>query len=559
MLQSALLLLVSFFFTFTVSAARSIVEAPAGAYEGVKENGNLIFKGIPYAKPPVGPLRWMPPRPPIKHEGVYLANKFGEPSLQPTVRSLFGGETKIIGSEDCLYLNIWAPVQSKNQKLPVMFWIHGGGYFIGSGNHGTERINMYDGAKLAQQGKVIVVSINYRLGPMGFMAHKKLLKESKTTGNYGTLDMIHALKWVKKNISAFGGDSSAVTIFGESAGGAAVRTLIASPKAKGLFSRAIVQSGPDFNFSLKESLKTGQYISKYYGLSQKRNELSALRKVPGVDIVRDFPMDLAGVEGGAHIKYGPVIDGSVLKHPVLETISKGEHSKVPVIIGSNAKEMTLLAPVFLKNFSNDLSDKELESFIVNMFDLSKYKTQKIVSFYSKDRYGSNKKALIAMMGDGLFQAPTQQFAKAMESQNPGSVYSYLFAHNDIKIFKSGHALELPYLFGNEKLLLPLRWPIFFPALGPLVVRSEARFSRLMMRYWTSFAHNANPNGNTNSKRPFWPKFRNSKILELKPNPSVLNEFRAKPMAFWDKLTAKTTTKPKNRRTLKSLCTSVFAH
>ncbi|HSL86030.1 MAG TPA: carboxylesterase family protein, partial [Bacteroidales bacterium] len=217
-----------------------LVRVEGGRVEGVEENGITVFKGIPFAAPPVGDLRWKPPQPVKRWKGVLKADRFA-PAC-PQFQRIMPGMTPVETSEDCLYLNVWTPAQSSGERLPVMVWIYGGGFSMGSTS-----VPLYSGENLARMG-VVVVSVAYRIGPLGFMAHPGLTAESEhnASGNYGLLDQIAGLRWVQKNITAFGGDPSTVTIFGESAGAISVSILAASPLAKGLFRGAISQSGGSF-------------------------------------------------------------------------------------------------------------------------------------------------------------------------------------------------------------------------------------------------------------------------------------------------------------------------
>ena len=237
-MKNRIILIVISVFAFLLSCSEkqlsTLVETEAGQIEGTIENGIKVFRGIPYAAPPVGDLRWKEPQPVEPWDGVRQTVEFGPACPQPQ---------NLPQAEDCLYLNIWTPANYASEKLPVMVWIHGGGFSMGAPLEST-----YFGEKLTQEG-VIYVSVAYRLGVLGFLAHPELTAESpnKVSGNYGLLDMIAALKWVNRNISAFGGDPEKVTIFGESAGGAAVSILCASPLTKDLFRGAICQSGGNFS------------------------------------------------------------------------------------------------------------------------------------------------------------------------------------------------------------------------------------------------------------------------------------------------------------------------
>jgi para-nitrobenzyl esterase len=319
-------------------AASPVVEAPAGIVEGKTVGKVREFKGIPFAQPPVGPLRWKAPEPLPAWQGVRKAQSFGAACIQPrpTAVHLYANPPAKI-SEDCLALNIWAPENTKD--APVIVWIHGGALATGYSHEG-----MYDGAKLAARG-VIVVSINYRLGVLGYMAHPGLSAESPdgVSGNYGLLDQIAALEWVKANIGAFGGDATNVTIAGESAGALSVMYLMASPKARGLFHKAIAQSAYMISTpSLKEvrhgepaAEATGEKVAAALGAA----DIAALRKVDPVVLT----------DGAAKAGYFPwgTVDGKILPDQLVAIFDRGEQAPVPMIAGFNIGEirsLRMLAP-----------------------------------------------------------------------------------------------------------------------------------------------------------------------------------------------------------------------
>ena len=312
-----------------VTIDTGILEGAADSVTGVD-----VFRGIPYAAPPVGALRWRPPRPPAQWTGVRDAKQLGHNCMQgqpyPDIDPYAAGV-----SEDCLYLNVWtSSLGSASPPRPVMVWIHGGGFFAGFG--GEERHN---GARLAQKGAVIV-TLNYRLGPFGFFAHPALAAESPhhAAGDYGLLDQIAALQWVRRNIARFGGDPARVTIFGESAGGMSVGSLIASPLAKGLFQRAILESGTGVGIGIarRDSAQAiGVQLAESLGVADTGAKVAArLRAVPA-DTVLAAAARL-GPPGAP--KFWPVVDGWVLPEPVDSALLRGTASRVPVIVGSNRDE-----------------------------------------------------------------------------------------------------------------------------------------------------------------------------------------------------------------------------
>jgi para-nitrobenzyl esterase len=314
-----------------VAAARPAggprVTIDTGTLEGAVDSatGVLVFRGVPYAAPPVGQLRWKPPAPAAKWSGVRQADKLGHNCMQGQPFSDIDPYAAGV-SEDCLYLNVWT-TSLGGARRPVMVWIHGGGFYAGFG--GEERHN---GARLAQKGAV-VVTLNYRLGALGFLAHPALSAESPrhASGNYGTLDQIAALQWVKRNIARFGGDPSRVTIFGESAGGMSVGSLVASPLAKGLFHRAILESGTGVGRAmarLDSAEAAGLRLADTLGIRGTGAEVAAkLRAIPAETLLK-APARLNR----------PVVDGWVLPRPIDSAITTGAANVVPTIVGSNSGE-----------------------------------------------------------------------------------------------------------------------------------------------------------------------------------------------------------------------------
>jgi len=315
-----------------------IIDAPAGRVEGLALGQIDAFKGIPYAAPPVGPARWTPPKPAAKWTGVLDATRFGPACFQPKSPpgSLYWDDPPAM-SEDCLSLNIWA--QKGAQDAPVLVWIHGGAL-----QSGASRESVYDGAKLAAQG-IVVVSINYRLGVLGYLVHPGLSAESPLdiSGNYGLLDQIRALHWVQRNIAAFGGDPAKVTISGESAGGLSVMYLMASPPARGLFSQAIAESAYMISTPELRRDAVGQASAEATGL-----KLAAKLRAPDVAALR--AMDAATITDAAmKAGYAPfgVVDGKILPGQLVDVFDRGEQAHVPILAGYNSGEirsLTFLLP-----------------------------------------------------------------------------------------------------------------------------------------------------------------------------------------------------------------------
>ena len=319
-----------FWSSLATHAALDSVRTDSGVVLGTSRSGVTAFLGVPYAAPPVGNLRWRPPQPAIYRNADWRADQFGTSCIQNQPRSRLPWTEEFMTQgpigEDCLYLNVWTPAKNASVKLPVMVWIYGGAF-----TEGSSAIAVYDGAELAKKG-VIVVTLNYRVGPLGFLAHPELTRESGTSGNYGLLDQIAALKWVQKNIARFGGDPAQVTIFGQSAGAISVADLMRSPLAKGLFARAIALSGPGLfgrnalggNATLKEREDAGVAYAKAKGATS----LAELRALPASAFV-------AGTgQAPANVPSSPVVDGVVLP-------ADAPADQVPLMVGFVADDLGL--------------------------------------------------------------------------------------------------------------------------------------------------------------------------------------------------------------------------
>jgi len=307
-----------------VASTARAADIDSGRLEGVREQGLTVYKGVPFAAPPVGDLRWRPPRPVRPWPGVREAKTFAPACMQSGVS--MPGETPPATSEDCLYLNVWTPANAGAQ-LPVLVWIYGGGFANGSAS-----MALYWGDRLAKRGGV-VVTVAYRVGAFGFLAHPELTRESpeRTSGNYGLRDQIAALEWVKRNIGAFGGDPSRVTIAGQSAGAMSVSILMASPAARGLFHRAIGQSGGFFEpVQLAPSylLANAEHDGEAYAGSLGATSIAALRNLPAADLMT------GEIPSGPH----PVIEPRTLPVPPFDAFAAGAQSDVPVLLGVNAEE-----------------------------------------------------------------------------------------------------------------------------------------------------------------------------------------------------------------------------
>lgn len=451
-------------------AAQPVVRAPAGAVRGVEADGLRVFKGIPYAAAPTGDLRWKPPAPAASWGGVRDASAFGPACWQPKPRagSLYASPLKAF-SEDCLSLNIWTP--DKARTAPVLVWIHGGSLISGSSSE-----SLYDGAALARQG-VVVVSINYRLGVLGYLAHPELSAESPdhVSGNYGLLDQIAALKWVRSNIASFGGDPANVTIAGESAGGLSVMYLMASPRARGLFQKAIAQSAYMISTPPLREPKHGHVPAEAAGAGTAAKlgagSLADLRAMDAETITTSAL--LAGFQ-----TFG-AIDGKVLPKQLVDTFDAGEQARAPILAGFNSGEIRSLR-VLAPPPPADAATYETE-IRARYGDLA----DAFFKLYPSDNL---PESVLLAPRDALYGWTAERLvAQQTKLGLPG--YLYYFDHGypaaDTAGLHGFHAAELPYVFGAFA-NVPPAWPRIPDT--PV----EARLSAEMIGYWTSFARDGAP-------------------------------------------------------------------
>lgn len=447
------------------AAPAPVVKTPAGAVEGVSEPGVRAFKGIPYAQPPVGDLRWKPPAPLKPWNGVREAKAFGASCFQPAFPEGSIYKLQITSySEDCLSLNVWAPENAKD--APVLVWIHGGALRTGSSAEG-----MYDGAAMARRG-IVVVSVNYRLGVLGYMAHPELSAESAegVSGNYGVLDQIASLQWVKDNIAAFGGDPSRVTVMGESAGAMSIVYLMTAPRAYPLFKQAIVQSGAIYSMPELKVRRHGELSAEEYGLAVGRmvgaKDLAALRSLEANDLVQR-------AAAGGFMPWG-VVDGKLIPRQSLETFDRGEQARVPVLTGFNQGEIRTLrrfAPATLPATAAlyEASIRERYGDLADRF-LKRYP--------SDDIDGS----VLAAIRDAIFGWGMEGLAQH-QSRIGKPAYLYFFDHGypdaDRRGMRAFHAAEIPYVFGTHDKAGPL-WP------QPPKTDGEAELGAAIQSYWASF-------------------------------------------------------------------------
>jgi para-nitrobenzyl esterase len=460
------------------------VDVTGGKVSGVVSNGIVSFKGIPFAAPPVGALRWKAPQPVKPWTGVKQVMEFGASCMQdPNFAKIFGTSAPI--SEDCLYLNVWTPAKTAGDKLPVMAWIYGGG-FVG----GMTSVPAYDGTRLAEKG-VVLVSLAYRLGVFGFLAHPELSKEGgKGLGNYGLQDMIAGLQWVKANIAKFGGDPSRVTIFGESAGGIAVSMLAASPAAKGLFARAISESGGNFGpprFANEGGanappLKVAEASGQAFLAKLGANDMKTARELPAEKLQTALG---PGLQGG----FWPVFDGDVLPGDQYELYQAKRFNDTPVLIGTNSDEGALFAPP-------GATPAMFESFVRPSYGEH---AEAVLAAYPHATSEEAAKATRDIFRDSVFAWPTWAWAMLQTQKGTGKAFVYYFDHRTPQSPNgANHAAEIGYVFKN----------LGGPGSGLLGLQGAPRqedvaMSDLLSSYWVNFAKTGDPNG---PGLPAWPAF-----------------------------------------------------
>jgi para-nitrobenzyl esterase len=467
---------------FVLHAKRDpVANAPVGQIQGTTEGTLHVFKGIPYALPPVGSARWKPPVPVPAWSGVRKATEFGPACCQPQPQlSVVYADYPLPMSEDCLTLNIWAPANA--QDAPVLIWVHGGAL-----SRGASREGLYDGAQLAARG-VVVVTINYRVGVFGFLAHPELSAESPSgiSGNYGLLDQIEALRWVQHNIGAFGGDASNVTIAGESAGALTVMYLMASPDARGLFAKVIAQSA--YMISMPE-LKQRRFATPSAEESGVR--LAALLHAPDIAALREMDAKTLS-ESTSLAGFAPwlAIDGQVIPRQLVDTFDKGEQAPVPILAGFNSGEvrsLRVLAPSVLA--SADAYERIIHERYRDLAD----------AFLRLYPGSDMAESILAATRDALYGWTAERLVRKQTALGQPS-YLYVFDHGypaaDEAGLRAFHASEVPFVFGTFDGTPPL-WPVVPKT--PV----ETRLSNAMIGYWTSFARAGQPQA---AGEPAWPVY-----------------------------------------------------
>jgi para-nitrobenzyl esterase len=459
----------------------SPVKIDDGLLQGTFEEGLTVYRGIPFAAPPVGDLRWHAPQPPAKWEGVKQATKFAPGPIQ-------GGNPPSGKSEDCLYLNIWTPAKSSDDRIPVLVWIYGGGF----GGGATSEKN-YSGENLAMKG-VVLVSIAYRVGQLGFLAHPELSKESlnHVSGNYGLLDMIAGLQWVQKNIAAFGGDPGKVTIFGESAGGIAVSMLCASPLAKELFHGAISQSGGSFG-PPRLTTFPGENLKRLVEAERAGQSYIEKAGVSSIEELRKIDADKLPAGRGLGMAW-PIIDGWVIPDDQYKLYAAGKFNDTPILVGYNSDEGASFSP-----------PKTPEDYIAGVKVRYGKFADDLIKAYPVGS-GTVPKTARDLARDAAFGWHTWIWARLQSKMEKSKVFYYYFdQHPDYPEgspragYGSTHGQDVAYVFKH------------LDASNTQTTKTDLEISEAMATYWTNFAKRGDPNG---EGVPVWASFSDAHPLVM---------------------------------------------
>lgn len=500
----------------TSALAADEVHLPSGALQGVKEPGSEVraFLGIPYAAPPVGPLRWKAPQPAASWTGVRKTGEFGPHCMQgdPFGDMIFRDKGN---NEDCLYLNVWTAAGSPKARLPVMVWIYGGGFVAGGSSEPRQ-----DGGLLARKG-VVVVSFNYRLGVFGFLSHPDLTKESghNASGNYGLLDQVAALQWVQKNVAAFGGDPHKVTIFGESAGSFSVSALMASPLAQGLFQRAIGESGAYLGVSalpakpLAQTEETGRKLAETLAAPS----IEALRAKPADEVLQ------AALKMGGFV-FEPNIDGYFLPEVVTTIYASGKQSHIPLLAGWNSDEGSSDPASTIASFTKlahtDFGPKAAE----------------LLKLYPAATDAEAKRSAQDLAGDRFIAFSTWKWIELQKKTGKSAIFRYEFddappppadAKPDSPQAQLGayHSAEIEFVFeALDSKKLPWR-------------PEDRKLSDLMSSYWANFAKTGNPNA---AGLPKWPAYDSRsgwQVMHLSAHPQSTQDKNRSRYLFLDQTNA----------------------
>ena len=452
-----------------VAAPITQTSVAGGALKGVANGPVAKFLGLPFAAPPLGQNRWREPQPAPSWSGIRAADHFSPACFQKVTARL-----RTV-SEDCLYLNVWTPAQSKNAHLPVLFWVYGGGYQNGAASN-----PMYDGEALASKG-IIVVNFDFRVGALGFLAHPALTAEAPyhSSGNYGMLDVVAALKWVRANIAAFGGDPNAITVAGQSSGGSQIKILDISPLTRGLYARAIIQSGPRLG-SAGPTLKDGEEQGIRFAKKLGASTLTELRAIPPEKI-----LEATGDE--TEFRFAPIFEPYVQPAASIDMIRRGEFNKTPLITGLTAEEQSGNNPK-----ADKMTAKECADYVDQQAgDWGTRLRKAYMNPPSADCWDD-----VRTMGRDRNLATTYSYSAIRQSKSSQPIYTYIFKHPqpgpDSSRMRSFHGGELVYEFGTLDKIPPRPF-----------TQEDRDISATLMSYVVNFVKTGDPNG---AGLPHWAKF-----------------------------------------------------
>lgn len=496
----------------SVTPEPGVVVTKTGAVAGEKAGTTWAYKGVPYAAPPVGDLRWKAPEPAACWTDVRPATEFG-----PACKQL-DQDGNPAGSEDCLTINVWAPEDAiADSPVPVLFFIHGGGNVQGSSSNMVGQTALYDGQALSERGHVAIVTINYRLGAFGWLSHPSFAPDEAParTGNYGALDQVFALAWVKENIAAFGGDPSRVMVFGESAGGQNTCLMLTTPLAKGLFSSALIQSAGCGAQTEAEAGENAAEWATLAGCDADPDPAACLRAMPEDDVVKLLPAppDVAGKQG----PYQPHVDGYLLPDHPYSMLKAGDHNHVPLALGANENETGQTVP--------DMTEAEYEAAVTALFGAA---APQVLAEYPVASYPTPRDAYVALTSDAKFICTARKTARAAAASQEQPVFRYHFTHVLDNVGPMGkkngafHGLELFFVFDHLNIA------------GYSPSDAEKALAAEIGGYWSRFGASGDPNGG--GAVP-WPVYdaQTDPYLQLDSVISAGEGVHTEKCDFWDTL------------------------
>jgi para-nitrobenzyl esterase len=505
-----------------VTPSADVVLTERGAVRGEASAAGRAFRGIPYVRPPVGALRWRPPADDLTcFPGVFEASAFGPtcPQLPMEQGTPIDAGAPIEGAEDCLTVNVFTPASATpDAGLPVLVFIHGGGNTVGSASEPVGNVPgavLYDGTRLAQRGNVVVVTLQYRLGVLGYLSLPALDAEGDggTSGNYGLQDQQAALRWVQRNVAAFGGDPTRVLLFGESAGAVNTCTHLSMPGSRGLFQRALVQSGSCTSALTRQvRQQEGATWLPGTGCAGSADVPACLRALTPEQLIRAYFVPVVVGARRPTVSWGPMVDGVVLPQVPAEAMRAGAHTKVPLVIGSNTDETALSTPLIT-------SEAEYRAALSAL--VGPAAVNAVIQRYPVATYGTPRRALVQVTSDAFFTCQARIGARSAALGQPGvPVHRYLFARATVPARGAFHGIELAYLFQKVSEVVPT------PAPEDVAVEAST------LALWTRFAATGDPSDPTTS----WPRYGSTEpLLRIDVPLSTVAGWRSAECDFWDQL------------------------